>query len=168
MIWDSLKRVFRRKGVRDRVLVVEDDPVILALIRNHLKAAGVVMNYVDSCDDALALATESPKEYSLLILETKVNGESGLELARQLRMARETSRIPILFLLDRGTEEGAARLKRTFAHTWVIAKPFSGMQFTEEVKTVLRTRVRRPSAKSSMRGKSPFPPPARMRTREYD
>ena len=167
MIWDVLKRVFARRNGRHRALVVEDDPAFLALIRNHLKTAGVKSTASDSCDEALELATQTPERFSLFIFKKMVNGQSGFELARQIRMARGMAQIPILFLLDRGTEEELARLKRTFAHTQAMTKPFSGLQFVEGVKTALQTqRRRRPIAKSSLRCKTP--PPARMRAREFD
>ena len=168
MIWDALKRVFQGGERKERALVVEDDPAIRDLIRYHLKTAGMGMTAVRSCDEALELATRTPERFSLFIFETVVDGRNGLELARQVRLARETSRIPILFLLDRGTEDEAARLKRTFAHTRVMMKPFSGLRFIEEVKAAIRSRNTRPTAKSSLRGSSPVPRPVRMRVRGFD
>ncbi len=75
------------------VLIVDDDPSIVALLRTALEEEGYRVETA-SGDDALQIAREVRP--SLILLDILMPGMGGAELSRRLRADPATSRIPIL------------------------------------------------------------------------
>ena len=75
------------------ILLVDDDRLILNTLGNGLRHAGYTVAEAASGEAALACAQRQPPD--LAILDIRMPGMSGIELARHLR---ETHRVPVLFL----------------------------------------------------------------------
>lgn len=75
------------------VLLVDDDRLILGTLGNGLRQAGYAVAEAASGETALALAQHQIPD--LAILDIRMPGISGIELARRLR---DTHRVPTLFL----------------------------------------------------------------------
>ncbi|HMF27702.1 MAG TPA: response regulator [Candidatus Cybelea sp.] len=84
-----------------RILIVEDDERLRALLRRGLTEDGYVVDAMEDgrdCDAYLASGS-----YDVLVLDLNLPGEDGLSLLRRLRAA--DSRVPVLILTAR---DGAA------------------------------------------------------------
>jgi AmiR/NasT family two-component response regulator len=82
----------KRAGPR-KVLLVDDDRLVLSTLSSGLEQAGYAVQAAGSVEEALrVLAIESP---DLAVLDVRMPGQSGLELAGQLREAGE---VPFIFL----------------------------------------------------------------------
>ena len=81
-----------------RVLVVDDEPEIVDVMRDFLEAEGFGVEIARNGREALAALARAPVD--CLLLDVMMPGLSGFELARRIR---ETSDVPILFLSARDT-----------------------------------------------------------------
>jgi signal transduction histidine kinase len=78
------------------ILIVDDEPKNLTVLETLLDAPGYRLVRADSADQALlALVSE---EFALLILDVRMPGMTGFELAQTIKGRKKTSRIPIIFL----------------------------------------------------------------------
>ena len=105
-----------------RILVVEDEAALAALLDYNLTHAGYVVRICANGDDALmALAEETP---DLAILDWMLPGVSGIEICRQIRARTETRDLPVIMITARGEEEDRVRGLDTGADDY-MTKPLS-------------------------------------------
>ena len=76
-----------------RLLVVDDDRLVLAVLVDGLREAGFTVIEVDNGDDAILLAQEHTPD--LALLDMRMEGTSGMDVARYLRANTE---VPFMFL----------------------------------------------------------------------
>jgi two-component system phosphate regulon response regulator PhoB len=119
----------------DRVLVVDDEPDIVALVAYHLAKSGYAVSTATSGPDGLAAARrEKP---SLVILDLMLPGLSGLEVMEELRADAATSSIAVLMLTAR--REESDRIKGlTLGADDYLTKPFSPQELVLRVAAILR------------------------------
>jgi len=104
-------------GVRPRVLVVDDDAIILRLIRQALTDAGFQVDTALDGEEALALARiQSP---DLVVLDITLPRSDSAQIAAQLRALKE--HLPILVITGDGAAAEKARLVSAFDY---VRKPF--------------------------------------------
>lgn len=115
-----------------RVLVVDDDPALRALLADYLGASGFE---VDEAGDGVQmrerLASAMP---DVLVLDLMLPGEDGLSLARELR---RTSDLPILMLSARGEEIDRVVGLEVGADDY-LAKPFGPRELLARLRALLR------------------------------
>ncbi len=120
------------------ILVVEDEPAILELIKVNLVDAGYEVKAAEDAETAHeALKQELP---DLVLLDWMLPGQSGLALARQLRGDARTRELPIIMVTAR-SEEGD---RVAGLEAWVddyVTKPFSPRELKARIKAVLRRRA---------------------------
>jgi two-component system, OmpR family, phosphate regulon response regulator PhoB len=118
-----------------KVLIVEDEQPLVALLTYNLEAAGYSVTVETRGDDAeMAIAEQQP---DLLVLDWMLPGISGIELCRRLRQRSSTKALPIIMLTARGEEADRVRGLATGADDYVV-KPFSVAELMARVKALLR------------------------------
>ena len=121
-----------------RVLVVEDEQDIAALIKHALERSWEMhAATVGSGDAALRAITEHPPDVIILDLHLPVVG--GTEVCRILRSRPATAQIPIIMLTARSTEADRVAGLDLGADDYVT-KPFSLRELAARVRAVLRRR----------------------------
>lgn len=116
----------------ERILIVDDEPRYLRLIRFNLETAGYLVSSTLSGEEALAtLAQQLP---DLVVLDIMLPGQDGFTVCERIR---EMTNIPIIMLTARGTEEDKVKGLRLGADDYVV-KPFSAQELLARVETVLR------------------------------
>src|ERR1700732_2731054 len=90
------------RGIRYRVLIVEDDADIRELIRYNLAQEGFVVE--EAADGAQALERVRRRVPDLMVLDLMLPGMPGLQICRQMRVERETAPLPIPIVTAKGTE----------------------------------------------------------------
>lgn len=122
-------------GAGERVLVVDDEPDITALVAYHLARNGFRVSTAGSGHDALrAIEDESP---ALIVLDRMLPGMSGDEILEAVR-ANSTSRdIPVLMLTARREEHDRIRGLALGADDY-LTKPFSTQELVLRVSAILR------------------------------
>ena len=118
-----------------KVLIVEDDRDIAALIAHYLDKAGLAGHIVDDGGRALAFARETPPD--LVILDLMLPGLNGLEVCRALRADNRTASLPIVMLTARGEESERILGLDSGADDYVV-KPFSPNELMARVRALLR------------------------------
>ena len=116
-----------------RVLVVEDDADLAALLRLHLEDAGLDVEAV--ADGALALQRALVGGYGLVVLDLMLPSLEGEEVCRRLRAAGQT--VPVLMLSARGSEDDRVAGLEIGADDYV-AKPFSVREVVARARALLR------------------------------
>ncbi len=118
-----------------KILVVDDEPAIRALVRFALKQADLDCREAGDSVEAQALILADPPD--LILLDWMLPGVSGVDYARRLRRERLTQSIPVIMLTARSDEEDKVRGLNTGADDF-ITKPFSPRELVARVKAVLR------------------------------
>ena len=131
-----------------RVLVVEDEHDIAALIKHALERSGDVQaSIVGSGDAALRAVAENPPD--LIILDLNLPVLSGTEVCRILRGRPETANIPVIMLTARTAESDRVAGLDIGADDYVT-KPFSLRELSARVRAVLRRRTTMAGAKPAV------------------
>ncbi|MHB1225079.1 MAG: response regulator [Gemmatimonadaceae bacterium] len=119
----------------DRVLVVDDEPDIVALVAYHLARAGYRVSTAASGTDAVEVATsECP---SLIVLDLMLPGLSGFEVLERLRASDRTRDVAVLMLTARKEEPDRIRGLSLGADDY-LTKPFSPQELVLRVAAILR------------------------------
>jgi two-component system KDP operon response regulator KdpE len=116
---------------RTRILVVDDDPDVVSLIRSLFGKTYESRGARDG-HEALKILDDWPAE--LIVLDLVMNGLDGFEVCRQIR---EHSTVPILVLSGRQSETDKVRALDLGADDY-LTKPFSRDELLARVRALLR------------------------------
>ena len=116
-----------------RVLVVEDEVKLAALIRKALQEQGVLADVAITGEDALWMAGSTP--YDVLVLDVNLPGIDGFETCRRLR--QDGSLAPILMLTARDAVEDRITGLDTGADDYLV-KPFDIGELFARVRALAR------------------------------
>lgn len=118
-----------------RVLVVDDDPEIVRLLKRGLSYENYTVDTAADGNQALAAARDNPPD--LVILDVMMPGMNGVEVTRRLRQA---SSVPILLLTAKsGVQDKVAGLD-SGADDYLV-KPFDFNELVARVRALLRRRT---------------------------
>jgi len=126
-----------------RILVVDDEPDLLELVRFNLSQAGFAVDTATAGREALEKVRRSPPD--LLVLDLMLPDVSGNDIARQIRSDPGLADLPILMLTAKSEEVDRVVGFELGADDYVT-KPFSPRELILRVKAVLRRRSAAPSA----------------------
>jgi DNA-binding response OmpR family regulator len=79
-----------------RVLVVDDEPRILDIVRYFLEQGGYEVEPVTSGEKALAAARR--EAFDVAVLDIVLDGDSGYEVAGRLKKIKNAENLPVLFM----------------------------------------------------------------------
>ncbi|MCZ6519164.1 MAG: response regulator [Actinobacteria bacterium] len=119
----------------DRVLVADDDPDILTVVKINLELDGFEVDTAVDGEDAMAKATSTPP--NVIILDIMMPRMDGLTALHRLRSQAGTANIPIILLTARGLPEDRVRGLELGADDY-ITKPFDITELAARVRAVLR------------------------------
>jgi two-component system, OmpR family, response regulator len=125
--------IFRLDRVPMRVLVVEDEVKMAALIRRGLREDGLAVDVVGKGEEALSLARAS--EYDAIVLDVILPGIDGFETCRRLRVEGVWS--PVLMLTARGALEDRVAGLDGGADDY-LTKPFSFAELLARLRALVR------------------------------
>ncbi len=127
-----------------RVLVVDDEPDITALVAYHLAKAGYRVSTAANGPDALKSAREERPD--IVILDVMLPGASGYDVLAELRRHDETREVGVILLTARRDEPDRIRGLSLGADDY-LTKPFSPAELALRVSALLR-RLAAPSVAS--------------------
>jgi DNA-binding response OmpR family regulator len=117
-----------------RVLIVDDDPDIRALVMYRLTASGYDVIAADDGEAGLAAAREHAPD--LVLVDWMMPRLTGVELCSRLRADPATAGIPVVLLTAR-TDDVALRGGREAGVDEYITKPFSPRELAARVDEIL-------------------------------
>jgi two-component system phosphate regulon response regulator PhoB len=121
--------------VSHRILVVDDEPDITALVAYHLARAGYRVSTATTGPDALRAAREERPD--IVVLDLMLPGVSGYEVLRELRQRAETRDVGVILLTSRREETDRIKGFSLGADDY-LTKPFSPQELTLRVAALLR------------------------------
>lgn len=116
-----------------KILLVEDDDDIAALLRLNLQDEGYQIVHVADGAQALALLEKSP--WDAVILDLMLPNVDGLEICRRIRQM--TRYLPVIIISARSSEIQRVQGLEMGADDY-LAKPFSVLELIARVKAVFR------------------------------
>jgi two-component system, OmpR family, phosphate regulon response regulator PhoB len=135
------------KPVPARILVVEDERDIAALVAYHLTKEGYRVRTAEGGNEALeAVSAERP---DLVVLDLMLPGFSGYEVLAEMRRHPELTEVPIIVLTARREESDRIKGLELGADDY-LTKPFSPRELVLRVGAVLR-RAQSPAVAGSAR-----------------
>jgi DNA-binding response OmpR family regulator len=121
---------------RARILIVDDDKTVAAILSRYLQREGYEVESVGNGRTALHRTQSEPPD--LIVLDLMLPGMSGLEVCRRLRTF---TAVPIIMLTARGEESDRVFGLKLGADDYVV-KPFSPREVTARAASVLRRVTR--------------------------
>lgn len=118
-----------------RILVVDDEPDITALVAYHLAKEGYRVATASNGAEALKAAGEAVPD--LIVLDLMLPGASGYDILQELRRKPETKDVGVILLTARKDEVDRVRGLALGADDYVV-KPFSPKELVLRVGAVLR------------------------------
>ena len=122
-----------------RLLIVEDEPDLLASLAQALREEGYAVDTADNGEDGLFNAEGT--DYDAIILDVMLPGLDGWEVLKRLRRTKQT---PVLMLTARDQSRDRVRGLDTGADDYVV-KPFD----LNEIFARLRALIRRTNHKTT-------------------
>ena len=119
----------------ERVLVVDDEPDIVALVAYHLVKAGYRVSTASNGPDAVSQARQDRP--ALVVLDLMLPGMSGFEVLEQLHADDATRDAAVLMLTARKEEPDRIRGLSLGADDY-LTKPFSPQELVLRVGAILR------------------------------
>ncbi|MGH8854459.1 MAG: response regulator [Telluria sp.] len=120
-----------------RVLVVEDEPAIVELVKYSLREAGWDIRTADTVAGAWDSITHGKPD--LVLLDWMLPDQSGLRLLSRLRGDRDFQEIPVIMLTAKSMEEDKLAGLNTGADDYVT-KPFSPRELLARSRALLRRK----------------------------
>ena len=127
-----------------KILIVEDEPKLAALLRDYLQQTGYDTDIIDRGDAVIpALQSDLP---DLMLLDIMLPGRDGMDILRELR---SFSQLPVIMVTAK-VEEIDRLLGLELGADDYICKPYSPREVVARVKAVLRRQEPQQSTNSPL------------------
>jgi signal transduction histidine kinase len=121
----------------EHVMVVDDQPAVLRVIRKILETLGYVVSTCSSSREALRLFSCNPDEFDLVITDLTMPHLAGMELCVEMKKRRTT--IPVILCSGYGAKVSEEKLKLAGFSAW-FTKPVTLQKLASIVRSVLGER----------------------------
>lgn len=119
---------------KNRVLVVDDDPEVVKVIRIYLKTAGLEANIASSGKEAIKAIDEM--EVDAVILDLHMPGMDGFEVCKWIRVDKGNRTIPIIAITGYTSEEKKKKILASGADAY-LTKPIDMSKMVELVRRLI-------------------------------
>jgi len=126
-------------GTLETILLVEDHPVLLRLVKQILENANFAVIPASSAKEAIRLEAEFPGTIDLLLSDVRMKSMSGPSIAKRLKERRPQMRVMLM-----AGYPGGALLVLNYGW-YYIEKPFVASVLVSKIKDVLRGETREQS-----------------------
>lgn len=117
---------------KKKILVVDDEHDILAILDKRLSKEGYLVIKADNGMDAIRLAkTQQP---DLIVLDIIMPEMSGSEVAEKLKKDPLTKNIPVMFLTCLFTKKDEIEMGHETGGNYFVAKPYDPNELLEEIR----------------------------------
>lgn len=123
------------RGDQVRILVVDDEPINLQVLKNHLKDDQFELTFASNGDEALSIIESQPR-FDLILLDVMMPKMSGYEVCERIRENHLPSELPIIMVTAKNQVNDLVQGLELGANDY-LTKPFSKEEFHARVKTQL-------------------------------
>lgn len=124
---------------KEKILVIEDEEDILALVHFNLVRAGFRVECAMNGEEGFQKARDLQPD--LVVLDLMLPGMDGLEVCRRLRKSPDTKSCPVIMLTAKGEEADIVQGLELGADDY-LPKPFSPQVLLARVRAILRRNAR--------------------------
>lgn len=124
-------RILAEEKAGGHILLVDDDRLVLATLKQGLSKMGYTLTTCDNGQDALALYSSNPPD--LVVLDVRMPGMSGLETARAML---ESAYRPIL-MLSAHDDQAIVKEAVTMGVAGYLVKPIEASQMAPSIEAAL-------------------------------
>jgi DNA-binding response OmpR family regulator len=122
------------------IAIIDDDPELLAELRDVLDATGYSTSAY--ADPVIGFSEIRVKQPDLILLDIKMEGLTGIQLAALIRLNYDTQKIPIIFLSANYHEMEVADVMKTCDIQQYLEKPINPEKLLKTVEMVLASQPR--------------------------
>jgi DNA-binding NarL/FixJ family response regulator len=120
---------------RKRLLLIDDDPNLILLVRDYLEFRGYEVLTADNGKEALNLLSQNLPD--MIICDIMMPEMDGYALIENVRQDQRTSWIPVLFLSARGQSQDRIKGLNLGADVYMV-KPFEPEELVAQVESSLK------------------------------
>lgn len=125
------------KSSEKSIVLVDDDPKILFLLKRMLERAGFVTDAFEQAADALKFLNSGRSNVTMIICDVAMPGMSGFDLLKEVKQQSRTKDLPFLFLSAFSDEELLVKALDQGAVDYVI-KPVSQNVLVAKIRSLLK------------------------------
>ncbi len=118
------------------VLIVDDSPTEVHVLKTVLEKNGFQVLTADSGEEGLTIARDSKPD--AIIMDVVMPGMSGFQATRQLSKDAETASIPVVIVTTKDQETDKIWGMRQGAVDYLV-KPVTEQQIVEKIRSVLES-----------------------------
>ena len=122
--------------MQPHILVIDDDPVLLAMVGDFLKNAGYRVSTAD-CGIYSNNIIYSKTPPDLIVLDVIMPLMSGVKKAKLLKQREKSAHIPIILMSSKDEDELKALAEEAMVNDY-LNKPFTEEQLVAKIKTLLQ------------------------------
>jgi len=119
-----------------KILLVEDDPLIIDIYTTKLKESGFQTE--TASDGEMALKKLKEENFDLLILDMVLPRLTGFELLKKIREDKGFKELKVLILSNLGQEADINLAKKLGVSKYLIKANFIPSEVVEEIKKILK------------------------------
>lgn len=130
----------KETGIKIKVLIVDDHPLTLTMLKEILKQMGF-NNVREANDGEPALKILANEDIGLVFTDLNMPNMSGTEVIQGIRGKAETKNLPVLVISGEGDQDVVVQAMKAGADSFIV-KPFSAKTVKEKIMQVLSKRAR--------------------------
>ena len=119
-----------------RILIVEDDPDLVALLKRWLERDGHLVEHAADGAAALAVLKWDPLPH-LVLLDVMLPKMDGFEVLQRLRAAPRTKELPVVMVTSFSRDRDAARGRELGANDYIV-KPLMELDFLKRIEHLIK------------------------------
>jgi CheY-like chemotaxis protein len=120
---------------KKKIMIVDDNKDFLDELEETLSLSGYEVIAIN--DSRLAFDIASTTKPELIVLDLKMNGLNGFQVAERLKKSPQTADIPIMAMTGYFNKDLHYKLMATFGMETCIDKPFSPMELIVRIELIL-------------------------------
>jgi len=122
--------------MKKKILIVDDDKEFLEELNETLLLSGYDVSAVSEATQAFGVASEIKPD--VILLDLKMKGMTGFEVASKLKSFPQTMGIPIIAMSGFFTENEDSTLLSFFNIQNYLNKPFNPLNAIDQIETILK------------------------------
>ncbi len=122
---------------KSRVLVIDDDPMITQLLREHLSNEGYEVAIAGMAEEGFAAAVETSPD--LIFLDVMLPDATGFQMLGRLRENPTTKAIPIIMMSGTARYANQQEIGKNMGANAYVVKPFNVIEVGEKARELIET-----------------------------